>query len=390
MSSEAVELPWVALTIAAGLALPSTFWLVGLLRWASRRTSRSVGSCQTSQAAVVVVGRNEETGIASCLKSVLSNPRDVVAKLLFVDDGSDDDTLEIATRICHEDPRLEVHLQRVLAPGFESPKKQALAFAFSKVTQEAVAVTDADCVVPPEWIKSMMKGQHSAAGAVLGASWPVEDRGLRAHSYRWERLTANVAMASSCGWGSPASACGHNILYRTAALREAEAPVHRSLPSGDDDLTVQAIWRRGWTVEFCDDPRSVVREAGARGSRLAQASRHQSVAHLYPIRWRVMYAWTALSGLAAYPLLLWWILSDIATVLALSLILKASLDFLCGLVLAGRLKLNISVGEIILGTLFLPAWVIWRILALAVSRKFIWKDREYANSLTGSPGSTVS
>lgn len=364
------------LALAVLIAMPSCLWLFGLLRWRRGASGGSHrGSGTTGSIGVAVVGRNEEESIAACLNSVLSTtpvPDDV----LFTDDHSSDRTRSIAEEIAAKNPRLRV-TARTSGDETVSPKKEALAAAFRDVQTELIAVTDADCVVPSAWIACLRDSVTSQTGAVLGASWPQPGSGLAHRIYSWERLIANSSMASACGWGYPASACGHSILYSRKALLELDAPVHRDLRSGDDDLTVQAIARAGYEVTFCADPRSVVREAGARGSRTGQMSRHQSVIKYYPLRWRLLYAASAITSLIAPLVIVLSFSGYLPALFGVCGAVKILADWYSGLLFARQLKIDLSGTEILCGAVVLPFWMAWRIVAHLLPAKNGWRGREY-------------
>ncbi|NUO18172.1 glycosyltransferase [bacterium] len=359
----------------ATLLLPSLFWLIGVVRWLGAKRKGSQAE-QTQSIAVVVVARNEERTISDCLISICEQcigPQEVI----LMDDSSDDQSPEIVRNLAKKYGKLR--MVTFTSKAGRSPKKTGLALAFANIDTELVALTDADCVVPNKWLESMAKYSDSKIGAVIGASWPSNDKGILSRIYRWERLIANVSMASACGWGSPASACGHNILYRREALNVVEAPVRRDLTSGDDDLTVQAIARAGFRVVFCPDSESVVHDlGGVRGSRWSQAVRHQSVTKLYPLHWQVVFLMSVVSGvvvpasLVALPAF-GQILIPVSFAAA-----KILLDTFSGIFVKRKLKLDISNLEILLASLLLPFWMIWRALASIFGKSYSWRDRKIA------------
>ncbi|MBK6766958.1 MAG: glycosyltransferase [bacterium] len=313
--------------------------------------------------------------MSDCLLSILA--ADPLADtVLFTDDHSEDRTRDIAARIAAADSRLLIRSNP--APHHQaSPKKGALANAFNELSTDWIAVTDADCQVPTAWLGSLRAAASPHTGAVIGASWPHYRAGFTHRAYRWERLIANVSMASACGWGHVSSACGHSILYARRALLTVNAPVRRDLPSGDDDLTVQAMARAGFDVSFCADPASVVREAGARGSRTGQASRHQSVVRYYPTRWRLLYSWSAFSGLAAPVGIALASSGHLPAIIGVGSVAKLATDWLTGFIFARQMKLDITAFDIFCGALMLPFWIIWRTFAFLLPSHYSWRGRKF-------------
>ncbi len=355
------------------VALPSAVWVVGILKWLGGSSRKSVKYAGHSTV-VIVVARNEERTIVDCLDSIA---RQIIPakEIVLMDDSSADRTEELALEVACNHASIRV-VRLVDGTTRVSPKKQALAAAFAQTSSDCVALTDADCAVPTTWLQSLNAELDSETGAVIGASWPTMPETLSERIYRWERLIANTLMASACGWGSPASACGHSILYAREVLKKVDAPVRRDLPSGDDDLTVQAVAKAGYKVRFCAKPESVVTDLGGlRGSRWSQAARHQSVTHLYPIQWRLLFAATIVSNLLSIFLLLLLPMFDAPIIPSVAILLKICLDAAAGWLLARKLRLNISVLEILLASMVLPFWAIWRAAASLFGKSFVWRGR---------------
>ncbi len=85
----------------------------------------------------------------------------------MIDDGSGDDTAAIATAAG----------VRVLSSGGRGPSA-ARNLGVQHATHEIVAFTDADCVVPPQWLRALVDGLRTSRAA--GAGGPqrnVFDRG---------------------------------------------------------------------------------------------------------------------------------------------------------------------------------------------------------------------
>lgn len=366
----------LVIAISVVILGPAVIWLMGLVKWALEDSEVTRQHKATASMAVAVVGRNEEATIGRCLESILKHDEVSLRQVVFTDDQSEDSTLAVALECAAQDSRLLVRQQSdvALKSGL-SPKKTALSSAFTELQADFIAVTDADCIVPAAWLAGLTTRVDSETGAVIGPSWPQAAKGLKARFYRWERLLANVTMASACGWGFPASACGHSLLYRRKALIEVDAPVRRDLPSGDDDLTVQAIARNGWKIRFSGAQESVVKETGVRGSRFAQAARHQSVTRFYPVRWRIVYAWSAAAGMISFPLLFSAAIDPSYIALSGTVILKGIVESSVGYWFARKLRLGIGLPETIAGVALLPAWTAWRLSAHTFSRKQEWRGR---------------
>jgi glycosyltransferase involved in cell wall biosynthesis len=145
------------------------------------RDSRAVA--YLPYASVIVPAYNAEDTVEACMESLLRlhYPSDRV-ELIFVDNGSTDATPDIlrgradVLRVVHERRR-----------GPAAARNAGLAFARG----EAVAFTDADCVVDEDWLRSILaplEGQPTrvVGGRILATrpcNW-IERFGERIHDHR--------------------------------------------------------------------------------------------------------------------------------------------------------------------------------------------------------------
>jgi glycosyltransferase involved in cell wall biosynthesis len=116
---------------------------------------------------VVVPFYDSERHIAACAESVLAQD-DVGGsfEVLFVDNGSQDASAAILERY----PGLAV--LREDHPGAYAARNAGIRRAAAPV----IAFTDADCVVAPDWLRSVLSGmQDPRAGVLLGrCRYPAE------------------------------------------------------------------------------------------------------------------------------------------------------------------------------------------------------------------------
>ncbi len=104
---------------------------------------------------VVIPARNEAANIKACVDSILAQDYPLDAfEIIVIDDFSEDDTAFIVKAIGHDQPN--VHLLS-LADYFKqgemnSFKKKAIEKAVSQAKGDWIVTTDADCIVPKQWL----------------------------------------------------------------------------------------------------------------------------------------------------------------------------------------------------------------------------------------------
>ena len=119
---------------------------------------------------IVITARNEGGAIAACLRSLAAQQGAPDFEIILVDDRSTDDTAPAAQAL-----KLE-HFSLIRIDRFDHPKltarQVALDTAFRAARGEIIFLTDADAVVPPDWVAKMCARLEGAkADAVAG---PVE------------------------------------------------------------------------------------------------------------------------------------------------------------------------------------------------------------------------
>lgn len=245
--------------------------------------SPGVAGARSLPFSVVVAARNEEARLPLLL-SALARQTHQTFEVIIVDDGSRDRTASVAESFQNRIPSLRVI--RRPARG----KKDALTAGFHAAAHEVIALTDADCRPPPEWL-SVLASRHTERGDVLVGYSPFRTTDAEVPTpllrllARYETFVTGFFTAAAIGLGRPYMAVGRNLSYpRTVfdALNGFQRIAH-SL-SGDDDLFVQDAARHGRIrVRAVLDARSFVpaEEPGSWRRWLHQKRRHVSAGRFY-------------------------------------------------------------------------------------------------------------
>lgn len=276
----------------------------GVLGWGWRRSRQTAPPSSPDERppiSVVVAARNESASLPALLDA-LDRQTHPAAEVVIVDDASTDDTAAIAAAWAEDRPAARV--VRVTDPA-PPRKKRALSRGIGAARHDLLAITDADCRPPPEWLSVLAATHAEADDALLLAGYsPLRGTGLLGTFARYEALIEALYTAAAIGLGRPYMAVGRNLSYPRSVFEAAggfggdDAPM-----SGDDDLFVQAVYRRDCaTVRALHDPRTFVPTTAPPSwpAWFRQRRRHVSAGRHYP--------WTVglhLSLLHASLVLLW-------------------------------------------------------------------------------------
>ena len=105
---------------------------------------------------IIIPARNEALNIKACLDSVCnqSYPKELY-EVLVVDDYSTDATAAIVKNYAEKNVQL-ISLQEITKGKIlNSYKKKAIESAIAQSTGELIITTDADCIVPANWLQTI-------------------------------------------------------------------------------------------------------------------------------------------------------------------------------------------------------------------------------------------
>lgn len=222
------------------------FYAILLHRYHKKFSSISEYEHQVSPAvrvSVVIPARNEEKNIGACIDAV--RQQDHVAgnmEVIVVDDHSDDRTASIAsskhaTVISLRDEDLDTTV---------AFKKAAITTGIKYSKGDLVFTTDADCIVPPNWI-SVMSGvlKNTKAVMVTGPVRMVPGNSLLSRFQSLDYAILQGITAASVHSGFHDMSSGANLAYLKDAFYEVNGfEGIDDIATGDDMLLMQKFSAR--------------------------------------------------------------------------------------------------------------------------------------------------
>jgi cellulose synthase/poly-beta-1,6-N-acetylglucosamine synthase-like glycosyltransferase len=208
---------------------------------------------------VVVAARNEEKDIEKCLLSLLKQTYPTNRyEIIIVDDGSTDKTASIVKSFSER--FANIHLLSLM---FDSEHKIgrkpiALAKGIAQASGEIILTTDADCIVPPQWIEIMVN--HFEEGVVFVAG-PVAERDSNTFFAKMEQLEflgLITTAAGLIGSGRPIICNGANLAYRKDAFIAIDGFNTESSSNDDESLMNKIVHRKIGKVVFAPEADGVV------------------------------------------------------------------------------------------------------------------------------------
>ncbi len=190
-----------------------------------------------TKVSVIIAARNEEKHIGKCLESILNNtyPKDFF-EVIIVNDHSEDAT-EQKVNIFQNSNITLLKLTEV------SGKKHALQKGIEKASGTLILCTDADSIVPENWLMSFVSFFETNDPKCMAA--PIVYQSDNSVLQRFQYLDAlnNMCVAANgIKKKSYYMANGANLSFRKSTFEEVDGYTKNlSLASGDDMFLIQEI-----------------------------------------------------------------------------------------------------------------------------------------------------
>jgi cellulose synthase/poly-beta-1,6-N-acetylglucosamine synthase-like glycosyltransferase len=216
---------------------------------------------------VVIAAHNEAQRIGPTLSSLekLDYPEEKY-EIILVDDASTDDTAKRIEAYCrkHANWRM-LHTPR--SDEFVSGKKRALREGIRAASGEIIFTTDADCVVPPKWLRFMTAYFEPDVNMVLGYSPLKRFKGFINTILQFDNLFSAIVAAAPTVYGFPLTSVGRNLAYRKQTYQALGGyDALKNYRSGDDVFLTERFRQKGkGRIVFCAHPETFVETLPPKG-----------------------------------------------------------------------------------------------------------------------------
>lgn len=292
---------------AAGYTVIMTVYSIGWIM--QKEVHLPINKVPVTRFSILIPCKNEASKIEDCLQSIstLKYPS-TLFEVLVIDDGSEDATVALATNwIKSTSPPFPVH---ILHNTGVNGKKHALTLGVEQASGTHIACTDADCMVPPQWL-SFFDGVYQTTPTIQAVAGPVlfhREKGVLQwfQSLDLVGLMGITGAGIRLGWQHMAN--GANLSYQKKAF--ASVGGYRdnfAIPSGDDFFLIQKIaakWPK--SIIFLKSPAAVVRTMPAADwrsffyQRLRWGSKNAALPE-WPVKltlaWVFLFCWLLLLSL---------------------------------------------------------------------------------------------
>lgn len=221
---------------------------------------------------IIIPARNEAANILSCLESIAQNQKhNIPFEVLVMDDFSEDDTAQIAQDFFKIHPIGRVlKLEDVLKGSrINAYKKKAIEIGIQASQYEWIVQTDADCIVPTDWLYNMQVYMAQADLQFIAA--PVAMMPLKGGIFSKllyvfqsvDFMTMQGITAATHHYKIGLMCNGANLAYRKSAFQAVSGFKDiDGIASGDDMLLLHKINHQfPYSSFYLASPESIVNTA---------------------------------------------------------------------------------------------------------------------------------
>lgn len=196
---------------------------------------------------VIIPARNESEHLPALLKSLEKQTYPVhLFEVLIIDDHSTDDTAAIAQSISSKNVKLISLKEYTNSNEINSYKKKAIEIGIQQSTGSLIVTTDADCSVPPNWLKTIASFYEQYHPVFIAAPVSI-DCGLRFIEIfqSLDFMTLQGITGASVHKKIHSMCNGANMAYEKNAFLEVGGfKGIDNIASGDDMLLMHKIYER--------------------------------------------------------------------------------------------------------------------------------------------------
>lgn len=213
----------------------------------------------TPPVTIIVAAKNEEQIIARCINTLKSIRYNGQLEIYLVNDKSSDKTKQIMYENTKDDQRFIVIDSRESETSNLKGKANAIDTAIEKCNGEIILSTDADCIVSPDWVSTIVSYYDEKTAMVNGFTNIKYERKLfdKIQALDWVYLLSLAS--SSSGKKKILSCVGNNISFRKNIYEKLGGYANIDFSVTEDLALMRAIDALpDFTIKYPVDSRSLV------------------------------------------------------------------------------------------------------------------------------------
>lgn len=327
---------------------------------------------------ILIAFRNEEAQLPALLKSLIQIKYPPSKfEIIFINDHAQDASADLI----EEQTNKHTFIQLLHLPLHLKGKKAALQYGINRAKHEFIITTDADCVVPSNWLAAYeAQLLQTQADVLLGPVVIIEGKSLLSTFQYYDMLALQAISLGLVNLNTPRLCNGANFCYSKAAFIEVDGfEGHQHQPSGDDVLLLEKFVAASYRIDYVLEDAVVYTLAVDKFSDFIQqrkrwfykTKRTKSKIQLVlgGLFLSINLSIVVLAILAAF-------YSKVLSIFIFCFLIKLSIDFLLTFGMAKKLNTPFCVRKFIASNLVYPFAVVL-FFGYLTNSKILWKGRKY-------------
>jgi len=199
---------------------------------------------------IIIPCRNEEYNLPILFRSLddLEYPKDLY-EIILIDDASQDDTPKLIKKYCEDKPNCLSIIVEQKSEEYKG-KKFALKKGIENAQFDDFLFTDADCIVPSNWIDSFNKSVSNRIGMVVGYSPEKDVSSFR----RFTQIITADFYCATINLGVPFSNNGRNLSISKKAYEQVDRfEKIKNFTCGEDKQLLNLIKNTNYKIIYNAD-----------------------------------------------------------------------------------------------------------------------------------------
>ena len=207
---------------------------------------------------VIIAAMNEENNLPALLNSLTAQSK-LNFEIILVNDRSTDETPTILENFRSSSDLAVKVIHNKINPVGCNGKQQALDLGLSVAKGKLFLVTDADCIVPPDWVESMERYfSDKNLGAVFGQLKVSSGKSFISRYQAFDQPLVHQYSTGAAGLGIPTSCFGNNLGFRAEMIQTLGGFKALGYTLTEDAALIEASQRLGWRVRAATLPETEV------------------------------------------------------------------------------------------------------------------------------------
>lgn len=201
---------------------------------------------------IIIPFRNEENNLPALLHSIsqLEYPQEHF-KIYWVNDDSTDNSVQVIETILKHHPHIVYEILNNHRESI-SPKKDAINWAMQHLKTQWIITTDADCVLPKNWLQLFNQTiQETQAEMIVGSVLIPEGSQLLSQFQYFDWLSLQGVTLGSFGQKNGFLCNGANLAYTKTLFNQINGFTNnQNIASGDDVFLLQEAQKQHKNIQY--------------------------------------------------------------------------------------------------------------------------------------------